>query len=239
MAIHPLSLLASLRPAGPARRPQRRPAGQCPRRYPDHPDGIPPGDRPERARPGRGLRRRARRRRQRIPEDHRGGSPPDGVSGLSQPTLDALVTAGRARGLRTVAHASSTVAERMALDAGVDVLTHAPVDADLPAELIQRALTQHTVIIPTLTMMETVVASVPPRPGGGLRPLQGHRRRAVPTRRARARGNRREHRTRVPDAGPPRDLPAPRTRAARRGRVDPGGRRPRGHRRARTDLRAR
>ncbi len=102
-----------------------------------------------------------------------------GLAALTQPTLDALVVAGRARGLRTVAHASSTAAERMALDAGVDVLTHAPVDADLPPELIQRAHTQHTALIPTLTMMETVVANVPQRPGGGTAPDYTHCRATV------------------------------------------------------------
>ena len=59
-----------------------------------------------------------------------------GEGGPTQPVLDALVAAAHDHHTFVVAHAASVGAFRMALDAGADMLTHAPVDQALdPAEV--------------------------------------------------------------------------------------------------------
>jgi imidazolonepropionase-like amidohydrolase len=83
-----------------------------------------------------------------------------------QATLDALVAAAHDHGKLTVAHASSYAAVRMALDAGIDVLTHAPLDRPLDPPLVERAAATVRAVIPTLTMMEKL-ARRSPGPGDG------------------------------------------------------------------------
>ena len=58
---------------------------------------------------------------------------PPGRGGPDQPTLDAVVEAAHDLGRTVVAHAANTGAVAMAQAAGVDVLTHVPLDADLDA----------------------------------------------------------------------------------------------------------
>ena len=87
------------------------------------------------------------------------------LPGFAQATVDALVTAAHRQGLRTISHASSLEAVRMAQRAGVDVLTHAPLDRALAQEDAARAVADGRVIVPTLAMMEGIVAKVG-RPGG-------------------------------------------------------------------------
>lgn len=93
------------------------------------------------------------------------------VPGPSQETLDALVTAAHQRDRFVVAHAVSTVAFGMGVSAGVDMLTHAPLDVPLDDSLIDTMLADKTVVIPTLTMMEGIAelaAGVGPDLGGNL-----------------------------------------------------------------------
>lgn len=78
------------------------------------------------------------------------------VPGPDQHTLDALVAAAHAHGLRTVAHAATSVPYRMALAAGADVITHAPLDASLEDDTIAEMTRRATVAVPTLTMMSAV-----------------------------------------------------------------------------------
>jgi imidazolonepropionase-like amidohydrolase len=78
------------------------------------------------------------------------------VPGPDQATLDALVTNARLLGKATVAHAVSTVAYDMAVQAGVDVLTHAPLDSPLNDAAIQRIVSQKCFVVPTLTMMKGI-----------------------------------------------------------------------------------
>ncbi|GAA4932830.1 imidazolonepropionase-like amidohydrolase [Actinomycetospora succinea] len=68
---------------------------------------------------------------------------------LSPETVTAVCTAARAHGLLTVAHAPTRWAFRAAVDAGVDVLTHLPLDGPLDDDLDLAAL----VVCPTLAMM--------------------------------------------------------------------------------------
>ncbi len=79
-------------------------------------------------------------------------------------TLTALVEAARAQSRLVVAHAVSIGAFDMALKAGVDVLTHAPLDAVLDDERVGRVVDDGRPVIPTLTMMEGVARNVD-RPG--------------------------------------------------------------------------
>jgi imidazolonepropionase-like amidohydrolase len=79
------------------------------------------------------------------------------IPGPDQETLDALVAASHRHGKLTVAHAVSTAALDMALLAGVDMITHAPLDRPLTESTTARILAQGCVSIPTLTMMKGVV----------------------------------------------------------------------------------
>jgi len=79
------------------------------------------------------------------------------IPGPDQETLDALVATSHQRGKRTVAHAVSMAALDMALQAGVDMVTHVPLDRPLTESTAARILAQGCVSIPTLTMMKGVV----------------------------------------------------------------------------------
>jgi imidazolonepropionase-like amidohydrolase len=80
-----------------------------------------------------------------------------------QATLDALTAAAREHGKLTVAHASSYESVEMAQLARVNVLTHVPLDKALDETAAARAIADGRILIPTLTMMEGVVAqSAPP-----------------------------------------------------------------------------
>ncbi|MCA2255998.1 amidohydrolase family protein [Mycobacterium intracellulare] len=78
------------------------------------------------------------------------------VPGPDQATLNALAESSRRMGKATVAHAVSTVAYDMAVRAGVNVLTHAPLDSPLDESAVQRMLEQKCVVVPTLTMMKGI-----------------------------------------------------------------------------------
>jgi imidazolonepropionase-like amidohydrolase len=79
------------------------------------------------------------------------------IPGPDQEILDALVAASHDHGKLTVAHAVSTAALDMALQAGVDMITHVPLDRRLTESTAARVLAQKCVSIPTLTMMKGIV----------------------------------------------------------------------------------
>ncbi|MBA8927857.1 imidazolonepropionase-like amidohydrolase [Kutzneria viridogrisea] len=80
-----------------------------------------------------------------------------------QATLNALVAAAHAHGRPTVAHVTSCAAVEEALLAGVDILTHVPLDRALTEDLTARVLAGGQFVVPTLSMMEGVIAqSAPP-----------------------------------------------------------------------------
>ncbi|MFB7087884.1 amidohydrolase family protein [Streptomyces sp. NPDC056296] len=81
---------------------------------------------------------------------------------LSQATIDAVVTAGKARGRLTVAHASSVDAYRRAVQANADVITHAPRDGVLDTDIVAQMVQQQQVVVPTLAMMEAVIKGLAP-----------------------------------------------------------------------------
>ncbi|WP_414170509.1 amidohydrolase family protein [Streptoverticillium reticulum] len=84
----------------------------------------------------------------------------DGVNhGRSLPALDAatvtaLADAARRRGLLSIAHVSAVWSAQLALDSGVDVLTHLPLEAPLDDHFVSRAAQHKRAVIPTLAMLE-------------------------------------------------------------------------------------
>ncbi|WP_328393351.1 amidohydrolase family protein [Nocardia sp. NBC_00416] len=78
------------------------------------------------------------------------------VPALGVETIRALVEGAHARGLVTVAHVVTAAAFERGLDAGVDILTHAPLDRPLPDDTVQRLLESGTVVSPTLVMMRVM-----------------------------------------------------------------------------------
>lgn len=97
---------------------------------------------------------------------------------LDHDTLSAVVAAARERGLPVVAHVEGVGMTRRALDAGVDVLAHAPFSERLDAEAIDRAVAAGQLWISTLTIhdigdRERAVANVREFAGAGGRVLYG------------------------------------------------------------------
>jgi imidazolonepropionase-like amidohydrolase len=82
------------------------------------------------------------------------------LPGFDQETVDALVTAAHAHGLKVVAHASRSDAVLMAQRAGVDILTHAPLDRPINETQAAELVASGTVIVPTLTMMLGIVENL-------------------------------------------------------------------------------
>lgn len=77
-------------------------------------------------------------------------------AGMDQETVKAIVEASHEHGKRVVAHSVTVRAFQVALNAGVDVSTHCPLDARLDDESIRRMARDRVVSIPTLTMMEDI-----------------------------------------------------------------------------------
>ncbi len=82
------------------------------------------------------------------------------LPGFDRETVTALAAAARVRGRLTIAHVTTCAAVEMAQQARVDVLTHAPLDAPLGKAAVAQMRADGTVIVPTLTMMQSVVANL-------------------------------------------------------------------------------
>lgn len=78
------------------------------------------------------------------------------VPALSIESLRAIVDGAHTRGLLTVAHVVTAAAFDRGLDAGVDVLTHAPLDRALEPHTLERMRDQGTAVSPTLVMMRAL-----------------------------------------------------------------------------------
>lgn len=79
------------------------------------------------------------------------------LPGFDQQTVNALVTAAHSRDFHVVAHASRLDAVAMAQQAGVDILTHAPLDHPIGVEQAAELVAAGAIIVPTLTMMKGLV----------------------------------------------------------------------------------
>jgi imidazolonepropionase-like amidohydrolase len=87
------------------------------------------------------------------------GSP---LADHDQATVDALVAAAHEQGKLVVAHASSVAAVIKAQRAGADILTHAPLDQPLGPALAAAMAAAGQRSVPTLAMMEAIVAGLAP-----------------------------------------------------------------------------
>jgi imidazolonepropionase-like amidohydrolase len=83
-----------------------------------------------------------------------------GTASLSPETITALVGAAHAAGLLAVAHAVTSTAMNFAADAGVDVITHAPVNRAITAEEAAGLAQRGAVLLPTLTMLKGTAAAI-------------------------------------------------------------------------------
>ena len=81
-----------------------------------------------------------------------------GTAALNVATIAALVEASHQAGLKVIAHVTTLVALINAADAGVDILTHAPLDAEVDDNLARSLATRGIVSVPTLTMMRAVAS---------------------------------------------------------------------------------
>ncbi|KAI4126787.1 MAG: hypothetical protein LQ338_003572 [Usnochroma carphineum] len=78
---------------------------------------------------------------------------------LDQDCISTIVTTAKDQNLLTIAHCMTPEGLHMAQTAGVDILTHAPLakgldGSDEEEKAIQRMVSDKTVVVPTLTMME-------------------------------------------------------------------------------------
>ncbi len=83
-----------------------------------------------------------------------------GSAALDVATIAALVEAAHQAGLKTIAHVTTIAALTNAADAGVDILTHAPLDADVDDNQARSLAKRGIVSVPTLIMMRTVASMV-------------------------------------------------------------------------------
>jgi imidazolonepropionase-like amidohydrolase len=90
-----------------------------------------------------------------------------GSAALDVATIAALVEAAHTQGLKVIAHASVLAAFMNAADAGVDIITHAPLDATVDEPLASSLAKRGIVSVPTLTMMQAVARRAEPMPTHG------------------------------------------------------------------------
>ena len=93
-----------------------------------------------------------------------------GSAALDVATIAALVEAAHKAKLKAIAHVTTLAAFTNAADAGVDILTHAPLDADVDDNLALSLAKRGIVSVPTLTMMRSVasIAGRLPTHGAGV-----------------------------------------------------------------------
>ncbi len=81
-----------------------------------------------------------------------------GSAALDVATIAALVEGAHQAGLKAIAHVTTLAALINAAEAGVDILTHAPLDADVDDNLARSLAARGIVSVPTLTMMRAVAS---------------------------------------------------------------------------------
>ncbi len=93
-----------------------------------------------------------------------------GSAAFDVATIAALVEAAHRAGLKAIAHVTALDALTNAADAGVDILTHAPLDADVDDNLARALAARGIVSVPTLIMMRSVasIAERLPTHGAGV-----------------------------------------------------------------------
>jgi imidazolonepropionase-like amidohydrolase len=93
-----------------------------------------------------------------------------GSAALDGATIAALVEAAHQAGMKAIAHVTTLAAFITAAEAGVDILTHAPLDADVDDTLARSLAKRGIVSVPTLIMMHGVasIAGRLPTHGAGI-----------------------------------------------------------------------
>lgn len=94
-----------------------------------------------------------------------------GAAALDVATITALAESAHQRGLKIIAHVTTLAALITAAEAGVDILTHAPIDADVDENLAISIAKRGIVSVPTLTMMRgtaSVAAHLPTHAGSNV-----------------------------------------------------------------------
>jgi imidazolonepropionase-like amidohydrolase len=84
-----------------------------------------------------------------------------GEGGPPAEALAALVAAAREHGLKTVIHAASVGAFSLAVSSGADIITHVPVVGTISDEDAKAMQAAGQAAVPTLTMMEAILAAGP------------------------------------------------------------------------------
>ncbi|MFJ6671239.1 amidohydrolase family protein [Actinosynnema sp. NPDC091369] len=79
---------------------------------------------------------------------------------LSPDTVAAIVSHAHRAGKKVVVHAASSRAYTVALDAGADIITHAPIRDTVSADLARRITAAGTAVSPTLVMMRTILRTL-------------------------------------------------------------------------------
>ncbi|GAC1654306.1 MAG: amidohydrolase family protein [Ktedonobacteraceae bacterium] len=102
-----------------------------------------------------------------------------GAAALDRATIAALVEASHQVGLKVIAHVTTLAALINAAEAGVDILTHAPLDADVDDNLARSLATRGIVSVPTLTMMRAVASLAERLPTHGAAIAYAHARATV------------------------------------------------------------
>jgi imidazolonepropionase-like amidohydrolase len=82
-----------------------------------------------------------------------------GAGGPTAEALGALVAAAREHGLKTVIHAASVGAYSLAVGCGAEFITHVPLIGTIREEDIAAMKAAGQVAVPTITMMEGMIAS--------------------------------------------------------------------------------
>ena len=81
--------------------------------------------------------------------------------GPDEATIQTLVKAAHANGKKVISHAPSFNDYTLAELAGVDIVTHAPLDKPLDAQSIDRLVDAKRVVVPTLVIMQQIASIVP------------------------------------------------------------------------------
>ncbi|WP_019912173.1 amidohydrolase family protein [Paenibacillus sp. HW567] len=79
-----------------------------------------------------------------------------GSAALSSETVAALVEAAHRYNKKVFAHVTTPDAFSIGIDAGIDVLTHAPLGKPLPQDLVTTMVNKGVISVPTMVMMKQI-----------------------------------------------------------------------------------
>jgi imidazolonepropionase-like amidohydrolase len=79
-----------------------------------------------------------------------------GSAALAPETIVALVEAAHRNNKRVFAHVTTVTSYSIAVNAGVDVLNHIPLDEPLPDSLVETIVNKGLIVIPTMVMMKGI-----------------------------------------------------------------------------------